>query len=53
MRAKRAKAQSQSLANRLAGVSVLGQQLAMLGYIYGVDIEESLATILSPEAGKE
>jgi Family of unknown function (DUF6650) len=30
--------------------SVFGQQLAVLGYLYGVDIEESLATILPPEA---
>jgi len=30
--------------------SIFGQQLAMLGYLYGVDIEESLATILPPEA---
>jgi hypothetical protein len=29
--------------------SVFGQQLAVLGYLYGVDIEESLATILPPE----
>lgn len=32
--------------------SVFGQQLAVLGYLYGVDIEESLATILPPEAEK-
>lgn len=32
--------------------SVFGQQLAILGYLYGVDIEESLATILPPEAEK-
>ena len=30
--------------------SVFGQQLAVLGYLYGVDIEESLAVILPPEA---
>lgn len=30
--------------------AVFGQQLALLGYLYGVDIEESLATILPPEA---
>jgi hypothetical protein len=30
--------------------SVFGQQLAVLGYLYGVDIEESLARILPPEA---
>jgi hypothetical protein len=30
--------------------SVFGQQLAVLGYLYGIDIEESLATILPPEA---
>jgi hypothetical protein len=29
--------------------SIFGQQLAVLGYLYGVDIEESLATILPPE----
>jgi len=28
--------------------SVFGQQLAVLGYLYGVDIEESLASILPP-----
>ncbi len=32
--------------------SVFGQQLAVLGYLYGVDIEESLASILPPEVGK-
>ena len=32
--------------------SVFGQQLAVLGYLYRVDIEESLATILPPEAEK-
>jgi hypothetical protein len=30
--------------------SIFGQQLAVLGYLYGVDIEENLATILPPEA---
>lgn len=30
--------------------SVFGQQLAVLGYLYGVDIEEGLASILPPEA---
>ena len=30
--------------------AVFGQQLALLGYLYGVDIEESLAAILPPEA---
>lgn len=30
--------------------SIFGQQLAVLGYLYGVDIEESLASILPPEA---
>ena len=30
--------------------SVFGQQLAVLGYLYGIDIEESLATILPPES---
>jgi len=30
--------------------SVFGQQLAVLGYLYGVDIEESLASILPPTA---
>lgn len=29
--------------------SIFGQQLAVLGYLYGVDIEESLAGILPPE----
>ena len=29
--------------------SVFGQQLAILGYLYGIDIEETLATILPPE----
>lgn len=32
--------------------SVFGQQLAVLGYLYGVDIEEGLASILPPEPGK-
>jgi hypothetical protein len=32
--------------------SVFGQQLATLGYLYGIDIEESLATILPPEPDK-
>lgn len=32
--------------------SVFGQQLAVLGYLYGVDIEESLASILPPKAEK-
>ena len=32
--------------------AIFGQQLAVLGYLYGVDIEESLATILPPEAEK-
>jgi hypothetical protein len=32
--------------------SVFGQQLAVLGYLYGVDIEESLASILPPETDK-
>jgi hypothetical protein len=30
--------------------AVFGQQLAVLGYLYGVDIEESLAAILPPRA---
>ncbi len=30
--------------------SIFGQQLSVLGYLYGVDIEESLASILPPEA---
>lgn len=30
--------------------AIFGQQLALLGYLYGVDIEESLAAILPPEA---
>ena len=30
--------------------SVFGKQLAVLGYLYGVDIEEGLASILPPEA---
>ena len=30
--------------------SVFGNQLAVLGYLYGVDIEESLAAILPPES---
>ncbi|MGY2990324.1 hypothetical protein ACVI1K_007671 [Bradyrhizobium sp. USDA 4508] len=29
--------------------AVFGQQLALLGYLYGVDIEENLAAILPPE----
>jgi len=33
--------------------SIFGQQLAILGYLYGVDIEESLATILPPDAEGE
>jgi hypothetical protein len=33
--------------------STFGQQLAVLGYLYGVDIEESLATILPPQAKGE
>lgn len=32
--------------------STFGQQLAVLGYLYGVDIEESLASILPPKAEK-
>jgi hypothetical protein len=32
--------------------ATFGQQLAVLGYLYGVDIEESLASILPPEASK-
>jgi hypothetical protein len=32
--------------------SVFGQQLAVLGYLYGIDIEESLTTILPPEPDK-
>jgi hypothetical protein len=32
--------------------ATFGQQLAVLGYLYGVDIEESLAEILPPEAKK-
>ena len=32
--------------------ATFGQQLAVLGYLYGVDIEEELATILPPEAEK-
>jgi hypothetical protein len=32
--------------------AIFGQQLAVLGYLYGVDIEESLATILPPKAEK-
>jgi hypothetical protein len=32
--------------------AVFGQQLAVIGYLYGVDIEESLASILPPEAQK-
>ena len=31
--------------------SVFGQQLAVLSYLYGVDIEEQLAAILPPESG--
>jgi hypothetical protein len=30
--------------------SVFGQQLALLGYLYGIDIEASLASILPPQA---
>jgi hypothetical protein len=30
--------------------SVFGQQLAVLGYLYGIDIEPELASILPPEA---
>ncbi|MCP3392349.1 hypothetical protein NLM27_26730 [Bradyrhizobium sp. CCGB12] len=30
--------------------AVFGQQIGLLGYLYGVDIEESLAAILPPEA---
>jgi hypothetical protein len=33
--------------------SVFGQQLALLGYLYGVDIEEQLAQTLPPLPGKE
>lgn len=29
--------------------SVFGQQLALLGYLYGIDIESSLASILPPD----
>lgn len=32
--------------------AIFGQQLAVLGYLYGVDIEESLANILPPKAEK-
>lgn len=32
--------------------ATFGQQLAVLGYLYGVDIEESLATLLPPEVEK-
>jgi hypothetical protein len=32
--------------------ATFGQQLALLGYLYGVDIEESLATILPPKSDK-
>lgn len=32
--------------------ATFGQQLAVLGYLYGVDIEESLATILPPKSDK-
>ena len=32
--------------------ATFGQQLAVLGYLYGVDIEADLATILPPEAEK-
>jgi hypothetical protein len=32
--------------------ATFGQQLAVLGYLYNVDIEESLAEILPPEAKK-
>lgn len=32
--------------------AVFGQQLAVLGYLYGVDIEASLASILPPEPDK-
>lgn len=32
--------------------SVFGQQLAVLGYLYGIDHEESLTTILPPEPDK-
>jgi hypothetical protein len=32
--------------------AVFGQQLAVIGYLYGMDIEESLASILPPEAEK-
>lgn len=31
--------------------ATFGQQLAVLGYLYGIDIEESLASILPPEVG--
>jgi hypothetical protein len=30
--------------------SLFGQQLALLGYLYGIDIEEKLASILPPKA---
>jgi hypothetical protein len=33
--------------------SVFGQQLAVLGYLYGVDIEADLASILPPESDGE
>ncbi len=33
--------------------AIFGQQLAVLGYLYGVDIKESLATMLPPEAEGE
>ena len=33
--------------------AIFGQQLAVLGYLYGVDIEADFATILPPEADNE
>jgi hypothetical protein len=33
--------------------SVFGQQLALLGYLYGIDIEEQLAKTLPPVPGLE
>ncbi|HTF71947.1 MAG TPA: hypothetical protein VK638_55700 [Edaphobacter sp.] len=32
--------------------ATFGQQLSLVGYLYDVDIEESLATILPPKAEK-
>jgi hypothetical protein len=33
--------------------SIFGQQLAILGYLYGIDIEEQLAAILPPDWTKD